>query len=154
MHLIDCEWDLKSFSLDEDVACAITNVLDNWNLSFKNLIATTTDNGSNVVAAFQILDSLRISCFGHNLDLAIKKGLNISQVQRAIIQCHSLVEMFHRSWKKSRDLSEKQHIPYTRYFLRVLYFADNLSGRIFAFKFLLMAYDRRRVIQIVPLSVF
>ena len=31
-------------------------------------------------------------------------------------------------------------IPYTRYFSRVLYFVDNLSGRIFAFKFSLMAY--------------
>ena len=31
-------------------------------------------------------------------------------------------------------------IPYMRYFSRVLYFADNLSGRIFAFKLLLMIY--------------
>lgn len=120
VHFIDREWDLKSFSLDtsalyedhtgENVACAITDVLDNWNLSFKNLIATTTDNGLNIVAAFQMLDSLRISCFGHDLDLAIKKGLNNSQVQRAIGRCDSLVELFHRSWKKSRDLREKQHI--------------------------------------------
>lgn len=120
VHFIDLEWDLKSFSLDtsalcedhtgENVACAITDVLDNWNLSFKNLIATTTDNGLNIVAAFQMLDSLRISCFGHDLDLAIKKGLNNSQVQRAIGRCDSLVELFHRSWKKSRDLREKQHI--------------------------------------------
>ena len=29
---------------------------------------------------------------------------------------------------------------YTRYFLSVLYFVDNLSGRIFAFKFSLMPY--------------
>ena len=35
--------------------------------------------------------------------------------------------------------TDKQ-IPYTRYFSRILYFADNLSGRIFAFKFSLMAY--------------
>ena len=31
-------------------------------------------------------------------------------------------------------------LPYTRYFSRVLYFADNLPGRIFAFKFSLIAY--------------
>ena len=35
---------------------------------------------------------------------------------------------------------EDRDIPYTQYFSRVLYFADNLSGRIFAFKFSLMAY--------------
>ena len=32
------------------------------------------------------------------------------------------------------------NLPYAQYFLRVLYFVDNLSGRIFAFKFSLMAY--------------
>jgi len=63
VHFIKPEWDLNSFSLDtsalyEDhtggnIACAITDILDNWNLSFKKLIATTTDNGSNIVAAFR-----------------------------------------------------------------------------------------------------
>lgn len=120
VHFVNPEWGLSSFSLDtsalyedhtgENIACAITDILDNWNLSFKKLIATTTDNGSNIVAAFRTLDSLRISCFGHNLDLAIKKGLNNTHVQRAISRCHSLVELFHRSWKKSRDLREKQQI--------------------------------------------
>ena len=54
--------EFNSFSLDtsalcedhagENIAYAITNVLDNWNLSFNNLIATTADSGSNIVAAF------------------------------------------------------------------------------------------------------
>ena len=35
----------------------------------------TTDSGANIVAAFRIVEILRISCFGHNLDLAINKGL-------------------------------------------------------------------------------
>ena len=73
-------------------------------------MAATTDNGSNVVAAFNTLNLLRISCFGHNLDLAIKKGLNITQIQRALGRCHSLVELFHRSWKKNRDLRQKQQL--------------------------------------------
>ena len=111
---------MNSFSLDtsalyedhtgENIAIAITDILDNWNLDVKKLIATTTDNGSNIIAAFRILDSLRLSCFGHNLDLAIKKGLNNSQIQRAIGRCHSLVELFHRSWKRARDLREKQQV--------------------------------------------
>ena len=120
VHFINSEWNLNSFSLDtsalyedhtgENIAIAITDILDNWNLDVKKLIATTTDNGSNIIAAFRILDSLRISCFGHNLDLAIKKGLNNSQIQRAIGRCHSLVELFHRSWKRARDLREKQQV--------------------------------------------
>ena len=54
------------------------------------------------------LKILRVSCFGHNLDLAIKKGLNEPRVQRALARCHSIVEMFHHSWKKTRDLRQKQ----------------------------------------------
>ena len=42
-----------------------------------NLLITTTDNGSNFVAAIHIM-----ACFGHNLDLDINKALNVSRVQR------------------------------------------------------------------------
>ena len=118
VHFISTNWDLKSFCLDtaalyadhtgQNIADAITDIFDNWKLSIEKLVATTTDNGSNMIAAFNILDLLRLSCFGHNLDLAINKGLNNVQVKRALGQCHSLVELFHRSWKKARDLREKQ----------------------------------------------
>ena len=78
---------------------------ENWNLSRDNLVATS---GSNIVSAFRSLNALRDSCFGHNLDLAIRKGLNNTVVQMAIARCHSLVELFHRSYKKTRDLRQKQ----------------------------------------------
>ena len=58
--------------------------------------------------AFQLLEYPRLSCFGHNLDLAINKSLQLDRVQRAIARCHSLVEAFSRSWKKYRDLHQKQ----------------------------------------------
>lgn len=73
-------------------------------------MATTTDNGSNVIAAFSDLGWLRVSCFGHNLDLAINKGISIARVERAITKCKSLVQVFHRSWKKNRDLRLKQEV--------------------------------------------
>ena len=46
-------------------------------LESDNLLITTTDNGSNFVAAIQIMAS-----FGHNLDLDINIALNVSRVQR------------------------------------------------------------------------
>ena len=49
-----------------------------------------------------------VSCFGHNLDLAISKALKLDRVQKVIAKCHSLVEVFSRSWKKNRDLRAKQ----------------------------------------------
>ena len=66
-----------------------------------------TDNGSNVVVAFRNIAILRVSYFGHNLDLAIKKVLSFPHVQHALARCHSLVELFHHSWIKARNLQQK-----------------------------------------------
>ena len=66
----------------------------------KKLGATTTDNGSNMIAAFNVLDLLCLSCFGHNLDLAINKGLDSAQVKYALARCHSLVELFPAAGRK------------------------------------------------------
>ena len=40
--------------------------------------------------------------------MAINKALNVDCVHRAVKRCCSLVEPFSRSWKKTRDLKEKQ----------------------------------------------
>ena len=71
-------------------------------------MATTTDNASNYIAAFDMLGWTRVSCFGHNLNLAVSKAVDNHQVQQAIRRCHSLIELFSRSWKKTRDLRLKQ----------------------------------------------
>ena len=118
VHFIDGAWSLQSFLLDtvplfedhtgQNIAEAFQDILANWSLTPDNLVATTTDNGSNFVSALQILDWTRLSCFGHNLDLAINKSLVSTHIQRAVSRCHSLIELFNRSWKKSRDLYQKQ----------------------------------------------
>ena len=120
VHFIANDWSLKSFCLGtvyisadhtgQNIAEAITDILDNWELPPDKVVATTTDNGSNVIAAFSDLGWLRVSCFGHNLDLAINKGISITRVERAITKCKSLVQVFHRSWKKNRDLRLKQEV--------------------------------------------
>ena len=51
---------------------------------------------------------LKVSCFRHNLDVAVGKGLDHFQIQKALGRCRSLMECFSRSWKKSRELQEKQ----------------------------------------------
>ena len=115
--MIDTDWSLRSFclstSLYEDhtgrnIAAALKDTLENWGLSAENLIATTTDNASNIVNAFTTLQWTRLGCFGHNLDLAVNKTLQCARVQSALAKCRHLVELFHRSWKKARDLTEKQ----------------------------------------------
>ena len=110
VHFIDDNWQLKTFCLDtipvlddhpgQNLADAVQDILRNWELDLANLICATTDNGSNFVSVFTILDWTRLSCFGHNLDLCVNKAIQLERVQRALSRCHSLVAVFNRSWKK------------------------------------------------------
>ena len=67
----------------KNIADAVLDILENWGLDNDKRVAVTTDNGSNVVVAFRNIAVLRVSCFGHNLDLAIKKVLGFPRVQQA-----------------------------------------------------------------------
>ena len=118
VHFVDRNWDLKSFCLETvplfddhtgaNICESIEDIMTNWQLSTDKLVVTTTDNGSNFVAAFNSTGSTRLSCFGHCLDLAIQKCLGKSEIDRALGSCNTLVAAFHRSWKKQRDLKAKQ----------------------------------------------
>ena len=115
VHFINNEWKIYSFCLDtvpllkdhtgQNLAEAFQDILRNWRLDSDNLVGTTTDN---VVCGMELLGWTRVSCFGHNLNLAVNKALNINRVQRVIRKCHSLIEVFNRSWKKNRDLHQRQ----------------------------------------------
>ena len=50
---------------------ALSTSFTEWGLD-----SITTDNGSNIKLACELLTWIRVSCFGHYLDLAINKGLN------------------------------------------------------------------------------
>ena len=49
-----------------------------------------------------------MSCFVHNLDLAISKGLNDQCIDRVINLCRKVVAAFSHSWKHKHDLQEVQ----------------------------------------------
>jgi len=71
-----------------------------------SLIAITTDNASNNQKAFRRFTWL--PCFGHNLDLAVSKGLEVEEVHGALVTVRKLVSGFNRSTKRKRLLAEKQ----------------------------------------------
>ena len=83
VHFVDCDWKLQSRCLQtafmpedhtaDNLSAALSDVLDAWQLSSAKQVAITTDNGSNIVLACSNLDWLRLSCFGHNLNLAVRK---------------------------------------------------------------------------------
>ena len=62
----------------------------------------------------ELLNWRRLSCFGHNLNLAVGKGLNDTRIQRTLRICRGVVAAFSRSWKKRRDLvaaQEQKNLP-------------------------------------------
>lgn len=94
----------------DNLADAMTETLANWDLDPAKQVCLTTDNGSNIVyATSSRLGWNRLSCFGHNLHLAVTNSLKDEvRVARAFGVCRKLVELFAHSWKKKRELSEAQ----------------------------------------------
>ena len=110
VYFIDNSWAFQTITLEtlplfqdhsgQNISEAILDVFDNRSLDATELVATTTDNGSNFVAAFNSLEWPHISCFGHNLHLAINKAVNVDRLYRAVKRRCSLVEVFRHSLKK------------------------------------------------------
>ena len=118
VHYVDTEWNLQSHCLQanympedhtgEQLQDALSMAFDEWNLDSSKLVAVTTDNGSNIRLACELLKFRRLSCFGHNLDLAINKGLKDSRIDRVLGLCRKVIASFSYSWKRQRDLREIQ----------------------------------------------
>ena len=97
IYYINEMWELKSYCLDTvplfadhtgmNLLKALQEVFSNWGLDSTKLVAMTTDTGAN---AFSCLEWQRVSCFGHNLNLAIGKVLKLDRVHKVVIKCHSL----------------------------------------------------------------
>ena len=108
VHYIDSTWTLKSMCLQthympdhtaDSLVDALTT-LQSWNLQ---QVCITTDNGSNIVKATRDLQWVPLSCFGHNLHLAITKALDKdNRCSRALSISCKIVSSFHTSWKRKR----------------------------------------------------
>ena len=117
-HYIDSQWEMQSLCFQthyipqdhtgENIKEALSATLLQWNLDQSKQVGITTDSGSNVKSACELLNWTRLSCFGHNLNLAVEKGLDDSRVRRVLRLCKSIVAAFSRSWKKQRDLGVVQ----------------------------------------------
>lgn len=76
----------------------------------KQVVAFTTDSGSNIVKALEEMSMLRLPCIGHTLNLAVQKGIQVRQVVTAVGRCRKLVAHFHRSRIDSEELEKKQEM--------------------------------------------
>ncbi len=110
VHFID--WKLQSRCLQtlytpadhtaENLADGMKEILEHWNLSSTKQVCITTDSGANVVKAVRDLGWPWMSCFGHNLHLAITNSMkNENRISRAIGVCNRIVTGSSNSARRS-----------------------------------------------------
>ena len=74
-----------------------------------SITAIVTDNGSNILRAVVLLDaSPQISCFSHNVYLAVMQGCKTDSVKRLLSALKRLVKHFNKSAKKTTALKKSQ----------------------------------------------
>ena len=120
IHFVGNNWSLDTRCLQvlylpkdhngQNIAEALEGALDSWNLDASRQVCITTDNGSNIACATTThLGWTRLSCFGHNLNLAIENSIkNDDRVSRALGVCRKLVSTFSHSFKLKQSLSKAQ----------------------------------------------
>lgn len=118
VHYVDDCYRLQSYLLEtvefpeshtgSNIAEELEAILEEWKLPQDNLSAVTTDNGTNIVSALEIVQWKRMPCFSHTLQLAVDIVLKLPEVSRALARCRQLVGHFNRSAKSSYLLKQKQ----------------------------------------------
>lgn len=124
VQFINSSWELESCCLQvhympenhtgENIQHALASTLQDWGLDETRLTSITTDSGSNIILACRLLGWTRLSCFGHNLDLAVRKGFDDQRVSRVLRLCRQIVAAFAYSWKRTKELHqtlEQKGIP-------------------------------------------
>ena len=118
VHYISGDFSLQSHLLETkefpdshtatNIADELEAILHEWNLPLEKLSAVTTDNGTNIVQAAEILEWQRMPCFSHTLQLAVEKAMSLPDVSKAIAWCKRLVTHFNHSSKSTYLLKQKQ----------------------------------------------
>ena len=120
VHFVTADWTLSNKCLQtlylledhtsENLAEALEETLESWELDASKQVCLTTDNGRNIVSAVKrCLGWTHLSCFGHNLHLAVGNAVkNDTRISRATGICRKLVCTFSHSWKKRHELASAQ----------------------------------------------
>ena len=83
-------------------------IIGDWGLTESDIVGITTDNGSNILAAVDLLHWPHVSCFSHTLQFGVEKAMKLPQVAKALARCRCLVGHFNHSAKSSYLLKKKQ----------------------------------------------
>ena len=106
-HGITDEWELIAFCIDilvlterhtgEYLAEELSNLFDKWGMDKSIIPAIVTDSAANVRKAGRILDIPNPPCFGHNLQLGVKAGLEQPLVAAVVKEAKGMVTFIHHS---------------------------------------------------------
>lgn len=118
-HFITAEFDMCYKNLQtrhfpgthdfSSISEALSSAATEWCINMeKQVVAFTTDSGSNIVKALDEMNILRLACAGHTLNLAVQKALQVRQVVTAIGRCKKIVAHFHRSRLDNEELNKKR----------------------------------------------
>jgi hypothetical protein len=118
VHWINEDWELQSKVLftkemserhtGENIATCLKQACVHWEIPEEFIVALVHDNASNMTTAARELGWESLPCVAHTLQLAVNKGLNISQISRQSAVCRKLVGHFKHSSLAMTALKEKQ----------------------------------------------
>ena len=91
-----------------NIAEELQEILRNWSLSQDKMSVITTDNGTNIVAALEIVQWKQMPYFSYTLQLAAELVLKLPEVSRALARCRHLVARLNHSTKSTYLLKQKQ----------------------------------------------
>ncbi|XP_033747166.1 zinc finger BED domain-containing protein 4-like [Pecten maximus] len=91
----------------EKIAASLDETKREWCLP---KIVATTDNAANEKKAFEILKWPRFGCYGHRINLIVKKSLEQTDITRLCGKGRRLVTLLHTSSSVNDKLREKQEL--------------------------------------------
>ncbi len=106
-HGINDQWELIAFCIDiivlterhtgEHLAEALSKLFDEWGMDKSIIPAIVTDSAPNIRKAARILDIPNPPCFGHNLQLGVRAGLEHELVAVVVKKSKEMVTFIHHS---------------------------------------------------------
>ena len=117
-HYITSDWKLESKILQTcempemhtalNIAERLRDSIKEWKIDEERVSAIVHDNASNITLAVQNLGWQSVPCFAHTLQLAVNKGLEVSQINKLASVGRKIVGHFKHSSLAMTALREKQ----------------------------------------------
>jgi len=92
----------------ENIAASIQRTVDEWSIGLPN--AVTTDNAANEQKAIRLLGYTRFGCYGHRINLVVKKAIQCDEIKDLLKKGRTLVSFFHKSSSATDMLAEQQRL--------------------------------------------